>query len=229
MINFICVLKSGGAYTPEYVERLATSLRTYCLVAHRLTVLSDLPKEQFKLESRPEQECQWTPLLQGWKGWWSKIEQFEGKHFSSPTPVIYFDLDTITKADITPIVLRIDQILRNDPTAFLTLEDWLEPNHMNSTIMAYWSNGYQEIFQMFSRHPDFHMGQFKKWPAMWGDQGFVEWVLKEKYQRTYTSLQSLFPRAFVSYKKHDVRERQEASVICFHGSPKPHERNWSWK
>jgi hypothetical protein len=226
--NFVCVLRSSGTYTPEYVHRLAASLHANFDHPHRLIVLTDLPKASLTLVTTNHQECRWMPLVSNWKGWWSKIELFRGIT-GIPVPVVYFDLDTIIKKNITGIVETIYRVLHADIDSFISLDDWLSPPNMNSSVMAFWSDRFREIHDTFFIHPDFHMGQFKKWPAMWGDQGFIQWVLKERYHLGHNSLQLMFPNHFVSYKVADIPEREAASVICFHGSPKPHERNWSWK
>jgi hypothetical protein len=70
----LCVLRSGGDYKPEHVQRLATMVPD-------LVCLSDVP-----VDGVP---C--IPLLHDWPGWWAKLElcrpDIDGD-------VFYLDLDT---------------------------------------------------------------------------------------------------------------------------------------
>lgn len=81
-----CVLKSGGPYTPEYVERLKHGVDRN-LDGHQFVCLSDV-----------DVPCDRIPLAHDFPGWWSKIELFR-----LCGPVLYFDLDTVITADISEI------------------------------------------------------------------------------------------------------------------------------
>src|SRR6185437_8074786 len=59
MLTVACVLKSGGVYTPEYVERLRSGVGQH-LDHYKFVCLSDVDV--------PDR----IPLENDWPGWWSK-------------------------------------------------------------------------------------------------------------------------------------------------------------
>ena len=75
MVTKVCVLRSGGDFRPEHVQRLAKQVPG-------IVCLSDVP-----VDGVP---C--IPLAHGWPGWWSKMNAFgpvlEGD-------VLLMDLDTL--------------------------------------------------------------------------------------------------------------------------------------
>lgn len=82
-VRCITVLRSGGIYDLEYLERLADGI--YKHAGHELWCLSDI-------------DCpNRIPLQHDWPGWWAKMELFrpdiEGRLF-------YLDLDTVICGDI---------------------------------------------------------------------------------------------------------------------------------
>lgn len=74
MAELVCVLRSGGDYRPEHVQRLAA-------MVPGLVCLSDVDVRGV--------ECR--PLLTDWPGWWSKMEAFGP---SITGDMLLIDLDT---------------------------------------------------------------------------------------------------------------------------------------
>lgn len=70
----VCVLRSGGDFKPEHVQRLARQVPG-------LLCLSDMDVPGVETK----------PLLWGWPGWWSKMEVY-GAHLD--TDILLIDLDT---------------------------------------------------------------------------------------------------------------------------------------
>lgn len=197
MITFACVLKSGGEYTLDMVDRLRRGIDKHCTVAHRFVFLSDLPGG--------------IPLKHNWKGWWSKIELFRSELFRGQ--VVFFDLDTI-------IVGSLDW-LNDEPIKFAMLENFWSNERIGSGMMA-WNTDMIDLSSIYGRF----LYDPKKFMAEgvtqenWGDQGFIRhnWPQEPKrFQREY-------PGKVVSYKFH-VRPESKvpagASVVCFHGQPRP--------
>jgi hypothetical protein len=90
------------------------------------------------------------------------------------------------------------------------LQDFLFPYHA-SGMMA-WDGDYSYLYDQFD----------PKFMSMRGGDG--EYIRKRVKADTF---QNLFPEKIVSKKVHSLEERQKASVICYHGKPRPHEVNWS--
>jgi hypothetical protein len=116
------VLKSGGCYTPEYVEILKAGVDAN-LSGHEFICLSDMDVPG-KL-----------PLERDLPGWYSKLEIFRLKG-----KVLYFDLDTIITGDLTDIA--------SYPHRFTMLQDFMFPDQCASGVMA-WDGDYSHIYENF--------------------------------------------------------------------------------
>lgn len=117
-----CVLRSGGPYTPEYVERLKYGVNKY-LSGFDFVCFSDVDV--------PDR----IPLDNDWPKWWPKLEIFRLKE-----KCLYFDLDTIITGDLTEIA--------EYPHKFTMLTDFMFPNQFASGVMA-WDGDYSRIYKNF--------------------------------------------------------------------------------
>jgi len=110
-MNFVCVLKSGGIYTPAHVERLRA------MVWQPVTCLTDCPDVPGPT----------LPLRHGWPGWWSKLELFE----HDLGHVCYFDLDVTVQS--------LDWLKDLDSAAFYAMADAYQPGGcpVNSSVMVW--------------------------------------------------------------------------------------------
>lgn len=203
MITVACVLKSGGTYTAEWVEKLQRGVAAH-MGDHRFVCLSDMdvPCERIKLE------CNWP-------GWWSKLELFRPGLFSGS--VLYLDLDCIVTGSL-------DNLVRKTP-GFTMCDDFLRPGVHNSSVMS-WRGDFSEIPRLLSESPRAYQGQYRRTKdGRIGDQAWIEDVLKATGQPVQT-----FPAGqVVSYRvsaKHGVPDG--ASVVAFHGAPKPSQVTSGW-
>jgi hypothetical protein len=132
-----------------------------------------------------------------WPGWWAKIELF-----NLPPPVVYFDLDTLIVGNIDDLVLG---------HTFTALANFRGRDKINSSVMAL-NCDLSDIYTEFSRNPDYYMGRYRS------DQEFIEAHTPVKP----ALWQDKFPGRIVSYK-HQCKPQvpQGASVIVFHGPPRP--------
>ena len=83
----VCVLRSGGVYTADWVIKLKRNVDRFSY-GHRFVCLSDVAVpgvDTIKLEH-------------DWPGWWSKMEMF--KPGLLPGRNLYLDLDTVITANI---------------------------------------------------------------------------------------------------------------------------------
>lgn len=185
-LKVCCVLKSGGDYTPEYVERLKEGVDKH-LSWHQFICLSDMDV--------PDR----IPLENNWPGWWSKLEIFKltGK-------VLYFDLDTVINGDLSEIA--------DYPHRFTMLQDFIQP--YNASGMMAWDGDYSNLYHEFKPG---HIEQYKR-----GGDG--EYIRKRINADTF---QNLFPELIASHKMHNLKQRTEARVICYHGHPRPAQTGWS--
>ena len=135
------------------------------------------------------------------EGWWAKLELF--KEFKGKT--LYFDLDTVITGNIDFLT---------EPHEFAALTDFYHQRQIGSGVMS-WDGDYSHIYDKWA--------ELKKPNLMGGDQQWI-FMVKPDAKR----LQIEFPNKIVSYKVHCTNGvPNDATVVCFHGLPRPHEVNFN--
>lgn len=197
-VKIVTVLKRGGDFKPEHVERLRDQCKRFA---------SDVPFHC--LTDHPSVPNRWL-LNDGFPAWWSKMELFriEG-------PVLYMDLDTTVVDDLSPLLsAAFDH-------SFVAIRDFLgypKTRTIGSGLMA-WNGWNGEIYDAFARAPLAHMARCST-SRLWGDQGFIEPFIIDRVK----FWQDVTPEAVVSFKKHCRDGVPEgARVVCHHGKPRPWE------
>lgn len=204
----VCVLKSGGVFGTDYVQRLFNMLSRHVTIPFQFVCLTDV--------GIPKTVCPTLPLKRGWQGSWSKVEMFK-EGLLAPGRIVYFDLDTI-------ILDNIDDILRVDYD-FIGLRPWNKNNRgdgMLASGMMSWTNDghYTFIYDRFS------LEMIQKHPA--GDQHWISNQLRAQ-GKEYGYFQDTVTGVY-SYKR-DCRPSSlppDARIVCFHGKPRPHECDAEW-
>ena len=159
-----------------------------------LTCFSDTPV--------PGVRC--IPLKHDWPGWWAKMELFGP---GLDTDILYFDLDTTIVGDITPL-FKVGQTT--------LLSDFYYPDVLQSALMYIKQSDKARVYEEFMKDPSGIMGKYTK-PPLHGDQGFLNAVLTNPQR-----WQKVLPDHIVSYKVHCKKGVPKgASVVCFHGKPRP--------
>ncbi len=202
-VTVVCYYKPGGGFTDEYVYRLREGVAKHCHTPHRFVVMTNERFEDFET----------IRLDNNYPGWWGKVELFRPNAFAGQ--VAYFDLDTMIVGDITDIV--------SEPQSFAMLRDFYGKNRVASGVMV-WnaSDDWSAIYETFSRD---RVREYSETMEKWGDQGWISDCLLDEPVR----LQDQFPGRIVSYKvelKAQGKMPKGASVVCFHGKPRPHQINW---
>lgn len=192
-LTVACVLRSGGVFTPEWVDRLATAAVQH-IEADHVICLTDM--------STPWPD---VDLKHKWPSWFSKLELFRPGLFSGPT--VYFDLDTLIlgPVDFGPVFDRLER----GPEKLAMLSDFYNPKIPASGVMA-WLPGpeTEQIYHQFAANPEFS----SRW-----DRGDGYHIGRHPHVR----LQPLLPGVFGSYKKDQLREGPRGfKVVCQHGLPK---------
>lgn len=206
-VAVVCVLKSGGVYSIDYVEKLRNMIDRNTTVPYEFICLTDMDIDA--------NICKSIKLIRGQAGWWSKIELFRSNLINAKQ-IIYFDLDTI-------ILKNIDDVL-NFQHDFSGLYPWNEKNRRNglcaSGMMA-WKNDSTFSF-LFDR---FDPNRTKNYPR--GDQEYISQILKSN-KKNPEFLQTLFSGIY-SYKRNcRIKLPKNARIVCFHGKPRLHEINIRW-
>lgn len=207
MLTVICVLKSGGIYDASWVAKLKAGCERN-MPKHIFNCLSDVPVP-----------CNRIPLLHDWRGWWSKIELFRDGVIDGPT--LYLDLDTVITGKVD-----VDQLLSEGPD-FAMLQNFWDEEMVGSGVM--WFSGddvHTNVYTKFAKQPEAYIKHYERnrEGSYVGDQAFVWDTLNREIERINDYLPGI-----KSYKMHCVRRLpQDASIVCFHGLPRPTEIDTPW-
>jgi len=201
-MHFICL--NAGNYLgrgKEYVEILRDGIFRNLPehISAKFTVFTDDPEDYGDIHKRPLPE-------NGLEGWWNKLSLFKSGLFPPEDTIIFFDLDTV-------ITGALDDIVKYSGS-FAILRDFYRDNGLGSAVMI-WKGDHSYIWNSWNDNNRPHL--------MGGDQAWIENSIK-----TYDIIQNVFPDRFVSYKVHSKNKIPKgASVVCFHGLPRPHEcKGW---
>lgn len=150
----------------------------------------------------------YIPMRHDWPRWWGKIEAFR-----IAGPVLYMDLDTAIVGDITSL---LDAVKTHD---FIMLKPFAKARKGWASGLMAWNGDMSALYDTFIKSPGLHMERATTFNN-WGDQGFISHntLVKPK------TWQDLLPGKVVSWKHHCRNGiPEEASVVCFHGKPRPWE------
>lgn len=192
-----CVLRSGGVYDAEDVERLRNGVAAH-LGEHDFVCLSDV-----------EVPCERIPLGHGWPGWWSKIEAF-----LLPPPVLYIDLDTIIVGDIADIAAQAEV------WQFTMLRDFNVEKGLGSGLMA-WGVPMETLYEKFVEDP---AGWMQKCRA--GDQQFIELNVNARGVVRWQDALPGQVVSYKTNRVAQQGVPAGARMVCFHGKPKPRDIGW---
>jgi hypothetical protein len=153
------------------------------------------------------------PLPYNLPGWWAKLGLFSPGVFPNGDRILFMDLDTLITGPI--------DALAEYKGDFAILRDFYRPGGLQSSIMAWEAGKETEIWSSFVK-AGMPLSDYN-----FGDQGWIE-----SQKSSAVLLQEQFPSMFDSYKL--MRgPPAKASVVVFHGKPRPHEvMGWAgevWK
>jgi hypothetical protein len=201
--TIICVLRSGGDFKVEHVERLRK------LVAKHIP--AGVHWVWHPMFDTPTGYAVGEFLTKPWPKFWAKIEVFRRRG-----PSLYFDLDTTPMGDLSPLLAAAKE------HELVVCRDFLHPevHVVNTSIMA-WSDDLSGLYRRFERAPEQYMRQYKSL-ANWGDQAFVrDWA-----KIPFTFWDDILPEGSILSYKRDVLSKRvtdlsKALVTCHHGHPRP--------
>jgi hypothetical protein len=204
-LTVACVLRSGGIYDATWVARLQRGVARHLGLPHRFVCLSDV-----------EVPCERIPLVNRWPGWWSKLELFRPGIFGGR--VLYLDLDTV-------VVGSLDAIGAH-PHHFTMAHEYYQPTKVCSTAMA-WDGSCD-----FGLSDAFSIDLIPRYRARQhiGDQAFIEDRLRAQGVKIETFRDLFGEQSIASYKVHECAKGPPAaaSVVAFHGKPKPCDIKSGW-
>ncbi len=211
-MNLYTVLKSGGPYTVEYVERIHAAIQGQGL---DLICLSDLPQSAMPF-------CKAIPLKHNWPGWWSKIELFRDD--LPHEQALYLDLDTVILGDLSEIVKVAETV---EFTALRGFNHRLKNPKKNanfaSGVMAGALYKLTHIYESFKADPAGNMA-VKRENWRHGDQGYIADCLDVD---TVPRIQKLLPNDYIVGKRYlslrGGRIPKAARLVAWSGNPRLHE------
>lgn len=205
-ITVLCVLW-GDKYAHDYVRRLKAMFARHLSLPHRFQCITSQNVDG--VECVPEQ-CEHP-------AWWQKIGAFRPGFVAGPA--ILSDLDMVFVGSLDWVADYLDADLA-------AIENWgsklhqgpLYEDEISSAFMIWSGNGATDcIYQDFSRadisrlHPH-------------GDQAYITEKMRDRV--------TLIPQERIaSYKRHCVDRGAPpgaASIVAFHGTPRPHEVTDEW-
>lgn len=223
VIDCACVIHGDG-YAWEYVEKLYNMLSRQISNKIRLHVYTEhhraVPDYMIK-------HCleQWPGIDGPKKSWWYKMQLFNPAHHSGN--LLYLDLDVV-------IINSLDWVLQHNPNYFWTIRDFkylqYSSSSMNSSMMWWNVQKYAWVWEKFNR--DTRDTVIRKYP---GDQDYLNAVITHEHKRFWpdSHFQSWrwqcqeggydFARRCAKKPGASATVDPNASVIVFHGKPKPHQ------
>lgn len=219
-ITIALVLRSGGDYTVDHVATLVAQLPT----GYKILCFTDTPFVMERVTCIPLSKS-----YRGMHGWWAKIDLFRP---DVTDDLLYFDLDTV-------IVGNIAKLLKVAGNTMVMLSDFYHPEYLMSSVMYIPNNVKQKIWDTFWKEPTRHIAECTV-TSKWGDQGFIRGVIGDcrrwqdicpgilvSYKADIAKL-GVNPWATARYSRGDGSLPPSASVVVFHGQPRPHDTEEPW-
>ena len=206
MLTVACVLKSGGDYKWDYVERLYKGVKENLSYDHDFRFVCFTDNCSTGVNRNIQQQRHLFPSLESY---WSKLEVFGLKG-----QVIYFDLDVIITRSIDELARMILYSKRSDKV-FYMMKAFNKRRAFNSSIMA-WNGDFSYLLSELK--PD-HLICYRKW-----DQRYISETLEGK-DVSILSVDNYLN--IKSYRHHCIDGIPEGTdVVVFHGLPRPREVQW---
>lgn len=200
-VNWRNYQQRGAQYTNILFDSIRRNLEEG--TEGRFVVFTDDPDAGYAegIETRP--------LPGNLQGWWNKLALFALDAFPAGERIVFLDLDTLITGPIDALAAY------SGP--FGILADFYRPLGLQSSVMCWEAGTLSSIWESYEQAgcPQDNPG---------GDQWWIEKYLIPKREH----LQIQFPDMFVSYKVSGGALPQKASVVIFHGTPRPHEVLQGW-
>lgn len=195
-MRVVLVLRSGGEYKPEHVQRLASQLREQLFEP---LVYSDVDVPGVER----------VPLRYPWGGWWAKMNIFDPR---VPGDFLYMDLDTRICGDITDIASR---------TEITLLRDFYRPGRLQSGLMFLPEEARRETWSRFhEQHIHIYPGDGQFLDSIWRNRART-W--QDDLPGQVVSYKCHVMKDSKKPGKHigDGTVPKNARIVCFHGRPRP--------
>lgn len=211
MVDVVCV-KWGDEFSDDYVYNLKAMISRNTTTPFNFKVYTDKHLENID----------YHPLEKNIKGWWNKLYLFSRHNTFQSNSIVYFDLDTVITGDIN--------FLLNYNGDFMGIENLgvnnrfenneIYKNVLQTGVMAWNPTKCYFIWEKFVEHRQYILSNYR------GDGEYINDILKHQSSPIRPDfLQHKYPGRLKSYK-YEIYENgldKDTSIICFHGTPRPHE------
>ena len=204
-VDILCVLIGDKLYNIDYVDILYASIKRNTTLPFNFTCMSDRIWDA---------EYNVIPLVNGWEGWWSKIEMF--KHTGR---TITMDLDTLITDNIDDL-LNLPNICGENE--IFMMKAVYRKRTFSTPIMA-WNGDFTHVYENFSytRDKKFDWDQFYVLKALEGSNTTIH-AIQDHIKGVYSYK--------AQWRKH---KRDDVKILWFHGVPRIHDcpidivkKNW---
>lgn len=214
----IVCLAVGDAYADQYVTRLHAMLQRHCARPFTLFCYSDRDRQvPGAIEMR---DCSaWTEMIRpGMRPTTRKIRFFDAQTVPFEE-FLYLDLTLVIRRDMSSLL----DFAFGQPQDLVIVRDWFYPSY-NSCVMRVRRGPLRAIYDAFVAGETFPY-------RIAGDQDFLSACLDAKGLQPHVT--EFRPEEIVSYKllrrlnRSDAvaaeRAVEAATIVKFHGKPKPHQ------
>jgi len=209
----VCVLRSGGIYTPRWVDALRAGIRRWAPPEVDFLCLTDLPARALS--------CPSLALRHDWPGWWSKFEVFRDDVAEPGSWLLFMDLDIVPIGDLRPLLTR--------PEPIVATEDWTWRGTFGSAVMRFRAGSLRPLYDRFLAEAE--AAQRKTYVKgydnrIYGDQLAMEKLLKEGgFWPEVHWIQAVLPGfAFQPHRPRLPGPPDGGALACFWGkNGKPHD------
>lgn len=200
--TLLTVLKSGGRYDGDWVERLAKGVRTFAPTFTRFVCLTDTDLDVDGVETiAPRHD---------WPAWWSKMEAFRPGLVEGVT--VLCDLDTVFAGEASALA----------SPGLAAMEDHFHKGRLSSALLRWDGDQLGFVYETFAADPDRYMqpGSCGAVPnAVHGDQVVIDHLMRGR-GLTPAFIQDVHPSLLDFY---DPAKRAYGPVVIFIGDAKPDE------
>lgn len=218
MLNVVCI--NAGNYQGrgvEYVNNLYRMVKENLTVPFNFVCFTDDYHPDKMAKESGYSEGVYIDALPNpeFTGWWHKISLFKPGLFPAGDRVLYIDLSTVIMGNIDDFADYDGLFCMGQSFGGGGVFGWLQSN-----VMAWSADDNTAIYKHYLK-----AGCPAGYPG--GDQKFIE----DHNNTLVETWADVCPGKFVSYKWGlEGRRPDRATMLCFHGHPKPHEvTGWAYE
>ena len=228
--RFVCCLKFGDKYGPEYVNNLYNMVQRNLTLDHEFVCFTENAEGL-----DPKIRVEPLDLISGVKGWWYK-PMFFNPDISLKGTLLFLDLDMI-------IFRNMDRLFDYMPGQFCIIRDFnrsliKDYNKFNSSIFRLETTykQHKNVYVEFMKDPRAPISRYH------GDQDWMrvciqkdynywpeEWIQSYKWEMRGRPKYNRKPRGERDFETNgDPVIKDDTCIAVFHGDPNPHNCKDQW-